>query len=55
MTSQGYLEREKNMFLPTDHVIYICPSPFAADSLSKKYTFARSIDQKTTNKKPHRP
>lgn len=39
------------MFLSTDRVSYICLAPFAADPLSKKYTFARSIDQKPTNKK----
>lgn len=52
MTSQGYLERrEKSVFLSTDHVIYICPSPFAANSLLKKYNFARSIDQNQTKQK----
>lgn len=52
MTSQGYLERRgESVFLSTDHVIYICPSPFAADSLLKKYNFARSVDQNQTKQK----
>lgn len=39
------------MFLSTDHATYICTPPFAADSLFRKYTFARNINQNQPIKK----
>lgn len=51
MKSQDYLGTGKKKFLSTDNVICICLSAFAADSFSKKDTFARNVNQKPTKKR----
>lgn len=43
------------MFLSSDHLTYRCIPLFAAYSLSKKYSFAKNVNQRQPIKKPLNP